>query len=232
MMIFVILLLTINIEKSFAEDHFISEECIDMNNTQNISCDEAFRPQSVSVFSVVDSSVGIFEDPDTKLSVVDLGSFYGIGGNGTIPDTIKVYRDDTLWKTTTKETGIAPSTSHSEWQLPQTFFFNELPGKYKLVLITNNTETLVYEFLVKQILNSEKNNLILNLNADHSDGTSNTSQLPPLKQIANGVLPMDIICKEDHQLIFKITNYSPACVTTIAAEKLLERGWKLNIAQN
>lgn len=210
MIIPLIFLLTLDIERSFAED---------------LPTHEAFSPQSVSVFSVVDSSVGIFEDPVTKLLVVDLGTFYGIGGNGTIPDTIHVYRDDTLWKTTTKETGIAPSTSHSEWQLPQTFFFNELPGKYKLVLITNNTETLVYEFLVKQIVNSEKNNLIPNLDSNHSH---HTTMLPPLKQIANGVLPKDIVCKENYELIFKITNNSPACVTLKTAEKLLERGWILN----
>ena len=90
---------------------------------KSLVCDEEFRPQSVEVFSVVDSSVGIIEDTETKLTTIDLGTFYGIAGNGTIPDTIKVYRDNILWKTTTKETGIAPSTSHSEWQIPQTFFF-------------------------------------------------------------------------------------------------------------
>lgn len=139
-------------EESFA-NITTNQECVNMNTTKNILCDEKFRTQSMNIFSVVDTSTGIFEDPNTKLTVVDLGTFYGIAGNGTIPDTIQVYRDDILWKTTTKETGIAPSTSHSEWQIPQTFFFNELPGRYKLVSITNNTETLVFEFIVKQITN-------------------------------------------------------------------------------
>lgn len=127
MLIALILFVIINSEDSFAGDLQINEECVNLNDSQKIVCDEHFRSQSVSVFGVVDSSIGIFEDPDTKLTIVDLGSFYGIGGNGTIPDEIKVYRDNILWKTTTKETGIAPSTSHIEWQIPQIFFFNELP---------------------------------------------------------------------------------------------------------
>ena len=223
-----ILLLTIPTEKSFAEDHpLTSEECINMNNTKNTVCDESFRPQSVSVFSVVDSSVGIFDDPDTKLPVIDLGTFYGIGGNGTIPDIIKVYRDNVLWKTTTKETGIAPSTSHSEWQLPQTFFFNELPGKYKLVLITNNIETLVYEFLVMQITDKfKKNDSDSNLNVSQIDDIHSLSpESSPLKQVANGVLPEDVLCKEDLQLVFKTTDNSPACVKSDTAEKLIQRSW-------
>lgn len=220
-----ILLLTISAEKSFADNLPTPDECINMNNTKNILCDETFRHQSVSVFSVVDSSVGIFEDPDTKLPVVDLGTFYGIGGNGTIPDVINVYRDSVLWKTTTKDTGIAPSTSHSEWQLPQTFFFNELPGKYRIVLITSDVETLVYEFLVVQITDDFQTS---NLDADTSpDVVSTDSILSPLKQVANGVLPDDISCKENLQLVLKITN-SPACVSAETAEKLVHRGWAKN----
>ncbi|NND86769.1 MAG: hypothetical protein HKM23_05530, partial [Nitrosopumilus sp.] len=107
------LFLFIGIEKSFSEEVDTELDCDNLNNTKNFECTRNFRVQSMSVFSVVDSSVGIFEDPKTKLTIVDLGSFYGIGGNGTIPDTIKVFKDDVLWKTTTKETGIAPSTSHS-----------------------------------------------------------------------------------------------------------------------
>ena len=220
-MIPLIFFVILDVEKSFAEDSPYYEECINMNNTKNILCNETFRPQSMEVFSVVDSSIGIFEDPYTKLLVVDLGTFYGIGGNGTIPDIINVYRDDTLWKTTTKETGIAPSTSHSEWQLPQTFFFNELPGKYKLVLITNDTETLVYEFLVMQI--TDKN--VADTNMDDNFVDDFDSRLPPLKQIANGVSVKDVTCSEDMQLVFKTTNANPACVASTSVEKLIERGW-------
>lgn len=232
LIITLILFAVIDGEKSFADDLQLSEECVNMNNSKNIICDETFRTQSVSVFSTVDSSVGIFEDPNTKLTFVDLGSFYGIGGNGTIPDTIEVYRDNILWKTTTKETGIAPSTSHSEWQLPQTFFFNELPGRYKLVLITHNTETLVFEFMVKQMTEEFKENRLdidtKNNFMEENDLDFINSKMTPLKQLANGILPENIICKDGLELIFKSTNNFPACVQSESKLKLIQRGWTIN----
>ena len=211
-----ILFALIGIENSIAKEISAKEECINIDNVEDLTCNENFRPQSMKVFSVVDSTVGIFEDPRTKLTVVDLGSFYGIGGNGTIPDEIKIFRDNNLWKTLYKETGIAPSTSHSEWQIPQTVFFNELPGKYKLVLITENTETLVFEFIVKQI--TERYDLT-SLETGMSDVPA------PLKQMENGVSPMNVTCKEGMQLVFKSTNDSPACVKSETVEKLAARNW-------
>ncbi len=196
---------------------------------KNLECNEAFRIQSVNVFSVVDSSVGIIEDPETKLTIVDLGTFYGIAGNGTIPDEIKVYRDNILWKTTTKETGIAPSTSHSEWQIPQTFFFNELPRTYKLVLITNNTETLVYEFMVKQITGSfDDDGLEFNTDNNYMEDNDENAinfKMAPLKQITNEISPENVTCKENMRLVFKNTNNEPACVKLTTVGKLIERGW-------
>ena len=223
-----ILFFVIDIEKSFGDGSQINEECINMNNFKSIVCDENFRNQSMKLFSVVDSSVGIFEDPNTKMTIVDLGTFYGIGGNGTIPDTIKVYRDNILWKTTTKETGIAPSTSHSEWQIPQTFFFNELPGRYKLVLITDNRETLEFEFIVKQITGHHETNLEPNADNGHTEEKDEKLVnliLAPLKQIANGVPLENITCKENMLIVFKNTDNSPACVKPTTVDKLIERGW-------
>lgn len=52
---------------------------------------------------------------------------------------------------------------------------------------------------------------------------------PPLKQIANGVLPEDVVCKEGLQLIFKSGDNSPACVKSQTAEKLVKRGWALKL---
>ena len=195
---------------------------------QSLSCVESFRPQSISIFGVVDSSVGIVDDPVTQLTIVDLGSFYGIAGNGTIPDTIKILRDNHIWKTITKGTGISPSTSHSEWQIPQTVFYNELPGTYRVILITNDTETLVYEFIVRQI--TEHNKSSLEGNTTNNISGIDTHELlkykvTPLKQMKNGVSLNDIICTNDLELIFKITNNYPACVKASTVEKLIERGW-------
>ena len=47
----------------------------------------------------------------------------------------------------------------------------------------------------------------------------------PKHQIANGVLPKDVICKEGLELIFKSTDGTPACVKPETAKKLIERGW-------
>jgi len=52
------------------------------------------------------------------------------------------------------------------------------------------------------------------------------SEIPGGKQqIANGVLPKDVICKEGLELIFKSTDGTPACVKPETAKKLIERGW-------
>ena len=60
---------------------------------------------------------------------------------------------------------------------------------------------------------------------------SNTEQVSslsnsPKHQIANGVLPKDVICKEHLELIFKSTDGTPVCVKPETAKKLIERGWE------
>ena len=47
---------------------------------------------------------------------------------------------------------------------------------------------------------------------------------PPLKQLAQGVAPEEVICNEGLELIIK-HNQSPACVRIETAIKLEERGW-------
>ncbi|RDJ31301.1 MAG: dienelactone hydrolase family protein [Crenarchaeota archaeon] len=48
---------------------------------------------------------------------------------------------------------------------------------------------------------------------------------PPMKQIQDGVLPSSITCTEGLELIFKLSNGSPACVKPSSVVILLERGW-------
>jgi len=187
---------------------------------KNLVCVEEFRSQSMKVFSAMDSSLGLTTDPETGLHVIDTGSLFGVGGNGTIPDEIKIFKDGYLWRTIYKETSISPSTSHSEWQISQSFWnFLGVEGKYKLVLIKNNTETFVFEFLSKQII--EENNLKSKID----DENIINPKMTPLKQIANGVSPQEVICSEGFELIFKVTNGFPACIKPSNAMKLVERGW-------
>ena len=51
------------------------------------------------------------------------------------------------------------------------------------------------------------------------------SSSSPLKQIMEGVLPTDVLCKTGFELILKSTSGNPACVTPNTASKLIERGW-------
>jgi hypothetical protein len=46
----------------------------------------------------------------------------------------------------------------------------------------------------------------------------------PMKQIKNGVFG-NIMCKQELELMIKISNKNPVCVTHSSAERLIERGW-------
>ena len=48
--------------------------------------------------------------------------------------------------------------------------------------------------------------------------------LSPLKQIKEGIVPENIVCKEGLELVFKL-NGQPACVKTTSIEKLITWGW-------
>jgi len=52
---------------------------------------------------------------------------------------------------------------------------------------------------------------------------------PSLKtQINNGISPNFLTCTDGFELIFKLRDSSPACVTPKTAEKLIQRGWTIN----
>ena len=51
------------------------------------------------------------------------------------------------------------------------------------------------------------------------------SSLSPLKQTRAGVLPNDVICKIEYELIIKSNTLEPACVSSSTALKLISRGW-------
>lgn len=54
---------------------------------------------------------------------------------------------------------------------------------------------------------------------------SNDYSLSPLKQIHNGVLPKNILCKPGLELLIKKSSGMPACVTSQTAAKLIEHNW-------
>jgi len=56
------------------------------------------------------------------------------------------------------------------------------------------------------------------------DEINGDSSLPPLKQIAQGIAPEEVICKEGLKLIIK-NNSSSACVRLETGVSLEQRGW-------
>ena len=70
-------------------------------------------------------------------------------------------------------------------------------------------------------------NLIEFSNIDLIRNISENNILPPLKQISEGNIPENVICKDNYELIFKSTDNSPACVKETTAVKLFERGWAI-----
>jgi hypothetical protein len=55
--------------------------------------------------------------------------------------------------------------------------------------------------------------------------TASGNYLPPVKQMKMGITAEEVTCNEGKELIFKSANGSPKCVSMVAAEKLVARGW-------
>jgi len=49
--------------------------------------------------------------------------------------------------------------------------------------------------------------------------------MSPRMQVEQGIASSDVICNDGLELVFKNSDNSPACVTSITAEKLIQRGW-------
>ena len=56
------------------------------------------------------------------------------------------------------------------------------------------------------------------------DETEDETVLSPLKQIKEGVVPENVVCKEGLELVFKL-NGQPASVKTTSIQKLIAWGW-------
>jgi len=57
------------------------------------------------------------------------------------------------------------------------------------------------------------------------DTMGNPVILSPLKQLKSGIQTQDVQCEKGLQLIFKFEDSSPACVTQLTAQILVEHGW-------
>jgi len=131
-----------------------------------------------------------------------------------------------------KETEIFPTYKGNQiWGTEMAHMITtEVPETYQILIYTqfgtamaNATVTLLEKSVKEE--------------ADQSSNQTTTIQNPsnpvdisvaaPLKQVAQGVLPNEIICKEGLELIIK-NNGSPACVKAETITKLISRGWAIN----
>ena len=72
--------------------------------------------------------------------------------------------------------------------------------------------------------------IILNVGKDFAqykapDNKLFLDRLSPLKQVKLGISPLDVKCKEGFMLVIKTSDDSPACVSPLTYNKLVERGW-------
>ena len=47
----------------------------------------------------------------------------------------------------------------------------------------------------------------------------------PREQFSKGIDPHDVKCKENFEIVFKNSDFSPACVKSTSVQKLIERNW-------
>ena len=59
----------------------------------------------------------------------------------------------------------------------------------------------------------------------------NTTVPSPYKQMKNGVIAEHVVCNEPLEKIYK-SNGHPACVNALSVEKLIQRGWSLQVPSN
>jgi len=108
-----------------------------------------------------------------------------------------------------------------------------------IVLFSVTSFTLVFGESIQQ--NEEvKSNTTLNFSDMFNKTNVSDSNLPsvviidsPLKQFNKGIKVEYVKCEfNDHTLIIKISDGSPACVKPETREKLIERGWAIKIVQS
>lgn len=72
---------------------------------------------------------------------------------------------------------------------------------------------------------AENDDRILKIIPIVSEEKMGDSSISPLKQVKEGVLPKDVVCKTGFELILKTSSGNPACLTPDTASILISRGW-------
>lgn len=104
----------------------------------------AYAEYSITLVPRSESNGGIFIDPSTGVTIVDLGTVFTIAGNGPIPDMMKW--DNEL---ITKEM-ISPVSVNGDWEYLYHFVATS-PGVSKIDLISDGKITHSFTFRLKQV---------------------------------------------------------------------------------
>lgn len=94
---------------------------------------------------------------------------------------------------------------------------SKFPGVYRVQFTPTVTGHPMIHVI--GILDGEEANMTF-----HPEQVESLSTLSPLKQMANGINPGDVQCKEGFDLYMRTFDYSAVCLHTSSAEKLMQRG--------
>ncbi|TBR25354.1 MAG: hypothetical protein EPO63_01975 [Candidatus Nitrosotenuis sp.] len=97
------------------------------------------------------------------------------------------------------------------------------PAKYLLamVLLAGVSGLIFLQYASAQYAKTEPETPIQDAEMKKTDGSPSA----PLVQIAQGIAPSDVKCRDNLQLVFKSSNNMPACVKPSSAHRLVELGW-------
>jgi parallel beta-helix repeat protein len=151
-------------------------------------------------------------------------------GSTILPSRVSDYMLEIMYGDT-----INPSTFSAKMGKNDiTSLFNPQPDKTEKISIPlidgKNSLSLSVEGIRSDgKKSSDKDKLVFIVGGAMRQGLSTDQGLdwfiPPIKQVKQGTLPQDVVCQPQLDLIFKSSDGSPKCVSSIAAEKLVERGW-------
>ena len=94
-------------------------------------------------------------------------------------------------------------------------------------IIPNGIERGTYTIQVEDIIKKAQTTFQLGI-VNISQNVQQSSDTKLKTQIKNGISPDSLTCTDGFELIFKLRDNSPACVTPKTAEKLIQRGWAIN----
>lgn len=206
----------------------------EMNESFGLSCEESTwdeefdRSDVVFTAKVISKEYLPFDDgkPYEKIAISTLKVEEVF--KGALDDTVKISSDEGFW-------GIYLSAN---WRYvifgnySKDFVNVPLCSKSGSLPPLPDSEKIEWKQIPENNLKQLKELLldrgILFVDFRYEESLSTNDQviiLSPLKQIKNGVELHDVICKEGLELIFKLSNNSPVCVSLKAKVKLIERGF-------